>query len=61
MLMTIEDMDAKVIKKAELVAEREELDQMYDCGKSGVGKEFELFLKLQEVAQGAGKSSSKFI
>ena len=26
MLMTIEDMDSKVIKKAELVAQREELD-----------------------------------
>ena len=46
MLMTIEDMDAKAIKKAELVAQREELDQMYDCGKSGVGKEFDLFMKL---------------
>jgi hypothetical protein len=46
MLMTIEDMDAQAIKKYELVALREELDQMYDCGKNGVGKEFELFMKL---------------
>lgn len=34
------------MKKAEIVAMREELDQMYDSGKSAAGKEFELFMKL---------------
>jgi len=46
MQMTIEDMNAIAIKKAELVAQREELDHMYDCSKSGVGKEFELYMKI---------------
>ena len=45
--MTAEDIDAKNIKKAELVAQREELDQMYESGKQAAGKEFEIFMKLQ--------------
>lgn len=46
-MMTAEDIDAKNIKKAELVAQREELDQMYESGKQAAGKEFEIFMKLQ--------------
>ena len=39
----------------------EELDQMYDSGKSTAGKEFDLFMKLKDVSFAAGSSSSKFI
>ena len=59
--MTQEDIMAKCMKKAELVAQREELDQMYDMGKNSGGQEFHLFLKLQEVINAAGSNSSKFI
>ena len=59
--MTIEDIAGKNIKKAELVVQREELDQMYDSGKSAAGKEFELFMKLKDVSSAAGSNSSKFI
>jgi hypothetical protein len=31
--MTTEDISAQTIKKAELVSQREELDQMHDFGK----------------------------
>ena len=44
MLMTNEDILGMNIKKANLVAQREELDQMYDCGKVAAGKEFELYI-----------------
>ena len=54
MLMTGEDMAAKEISKAESVAQREELDQMYDSGKSTAGKEFDLFMKLKDVSFAAG-------
>ena len=60
-LMTDEDITGKCMKKAELVALREELDQMYDIGKNSAGQEFHLFLKLQEVTTAAGTNSSKFI
>ena len=47
MLMTDEDIQSKLILKAELVALREELDQMYYSSKNGAGKEFEIFLQLK--------------
>ena len=49
-MMTNEDIKAQTLRKAELVAQREELDHMYDCGKTAAGKEFELFMKLTEVS-----------
>ena len=45
--MTQEDIESKQILKAELVTQREELDQMYYTCKNGAGKEFEVFLKIQ--------------
>lgn len=62
--MTLEDMNGKMLKKAELVAQREDLDQMYESGKnlaSASGQEFAIFIKLKELAKTNGKIDSKFI
>jgi hypothetical protein len=59
--MTNEDILSKQFKKAELIAQREELDQMYEMGQNSAGQEFHLFLKLEQVIKIAGQSSTQFI
>ncbi len=37
------------MQRAEFVAQREELDQMYDSGKKSFGKSFDIYLQLKEI------------
>lgn len=45
------------------MAQREELDQMYESGKMAFGKSFELYLKIHELSDGtpSGASSARFL
>lgn len=54
MLMTTEDIQAQKQRKAEQVQYREELECMYDSGKSSAGKEFECFIKIKHNKDKAG-------
>lgn len=47
--MTSEDLAARLQKKAELVAQREELEHMLEQSKHQAGREFELFLSIFEA------------
>ncbi len=47
--MTQEDLSGKLMQRAEFVAQREELDQMYDSGRVAFGKSFELYCKIHEL------------
>eukprot|EP00347_Sterkiella_histriomuscorum_P005305 403357110 len=47
--MTQEDLSGKLMQRAEFVAQREELDQMYDTGKKAFGRSFEIFLRIKEI------------
>jgi hypothetical protein len=51
MLMAQEDVSAKNIIKAEYVAQREELDQMYYNVKTVAGKEFQIFMKILDMKE----------
>jgi len=53
--MTEEDMKAKERNKMDLVAQREELDQMYEESKTSAGPEFTIYLKLKRLAEGSGE------
>jgi len=44
--MTQEDLSGKLLQRAEFVAQREELDQMYDSGRLSFGKAFDIYLKI---------------
>jgi hypothetical protein len=46
MQMSQEDLNSKLMQRAEFVAQREELDQLYESTKSSYGHDFELYLKL---------------
>lgn len=46
--MTLEDIAARQLKKAELVAQREELEHMLEQSKHQAGREFELYLSIFE-------------
>lgn len=59
--MTQEDLNGKLIQRAELVAQREELDQMYESGKQVFGRDFELYLKLKEKQNQTSESSASYI
>jgi len=48
MNMTLEDIAARQLKKAELVAQREELEHMLEQSKHQAGREFELYLSIFE-------------
>jgi hypothetical protein len=52
-MMTTEDIVAQTVRKAEQVSQREELEHMYDAGKTSAGQEFEVYLKLEEARGGA--------
>lgn len=49
MNMTEEDVAARLLKKAELVAQREELEHMLEQSKHQAGREFELYLFIFET------------
>jgi hypothetical protein len=51
--MTQEDLSGKLLQRAEFVAQREELDQMYDSGRMAFGKCFELYRKINEANNGS--------
>ena len=60
--MTQEDLSGKLIQRAEFVAQREELDQMYESGKMAFGKCFELYLKIHDLSGTPnGASSARFL
>ncbi len=60
--MTQEDLSGKLLQRAEFVAQREELDQMYDSGRMAFGKCFELYLKINEDnSMQSGSQSSRFL
>ncbi len=54
--MTQEDLNSKLIQRAEFVAQREELDQMFDKGKTAFGKDFELYMR---IGDGTGQETSR--
>lgn len=41
--MTKEDLTSKLLQRANYVAQREELDEIYEASKNSNGKDFELF------------------
>lgn len=47
--MTQEDLSGKLMQRAEFVAQREELDELYDSGRLAFGKSFEIFLKMNDI------------
>lgn len=50
------------MQRAEFVAQREELDQMYDCGRQNFGKCFDLYLKINDLnGVLSGSQSSRFL
>ena len=46
--MTKEDLTSKLLQRANFVAQREELDEIYEASKKQFGEDFELYWKLQE-------------
>ena len=49
------------MQRAEFVAQREELDQMYETGKSAFGRSFEIYLKINEINSNHGANSARFL
>lgn len=50
------------MQRAEFVAQREELDQMYDSGRLAFGKCFELYLKINDInGAPSGSTSARFL
>lgn len=50
------------MQRAEFVAQREELDEMYDCGRMAFGKCFELYLKINDInGVPSGSQSARYI
>lgn len=56
--MTQEDLNGKLMQRAEFVAQREELDQIYDSGKKSFGRGFEIFLKIKDINSSTGNLHS---
>ncbi|CDW87247.1 UNKNOWN [Stylonychia lemnae] len=56
--MTQEDLNGKLMQRAEFVAQREELDQMYESGKKAFGKSFEIYLKIKDINSSTGNLHS---
>ena len=46
--MTEEDLNSKLMQRAELVAQREELDHMLESASPNDKQEFDLFLRFQQ-------------
>lgn len=60
--MTQEDLSGKLMQRAEFVAQREELDELYDSGRLAFGRSFEIFLKMNDInGVPLGSQSSRFM
>ncbi len=59
--MTQEDLQGKLLQRAEFVAQREELDQMYDSGRQSFGKAFEIYLKMHDGTMNDGSQSARYM